>query len=91
MIYSQQINKMKKCYSIKQRKNLPQTKHFILSGSFLFNLFFPKEEKDDVEELTMTIKRSILLIQVRHNHSYIIIKVLTMLHYYIKCKLLVLI
>lgn len=65
MIYLQQINKIKDNYSTNKRKNLSHIRDYIISGSFLFNLFFPKEEKNDVEELIMTIKRSILLIQVR--------------------------
>lgn len=65
MTYLQQINKIKNNYNTNKRKNLSQTGNYIISGSFLFDLFFPKEEKNDVEELIMTIKRSILLIQVR--------------------------
>ncbi|CAL7943260.1 unnamed protein product [Xylocopa violacea] len=63
--YLPQINKIKRNYSGFQRNNLSRTKGFIISGSFLFNLFTPKEEKekDDIEELKMIIKRSILLIQ----------------------------
>ncbi|XP_076752663.1 tetratricopeptide repeat domain 19 isoform X2 [Xylocopa sonorina] len=60
--YLPQINKIKKNYDGFQWNNLPRTK-VLISGSFLFNLFSPKEEKDDTEELKMTIKRSILLIQ----------------------------
>ncbi|KAK9305414.1 hypothetical protein QLX08_003546 [Tetragonisca angustula] len=63
MTYLQQINKIKDNYSTNKRKNLSHTRDYIISGSFLFNLFFPKEEQNDVEELIMTIKRSILLIQ----------------------------
>lgn len=67
MTYLQQVNRIKRNYNTYQWKNTPQTKFFIVSGSFLFNLFKPKEEKDDIEELKMTIKQSILLIQVRYN------------------------
>ncbi|XP_076175242.1 tetratricopeptide repeat domain 19 [Ptiloglossa arizonensis] len=48
-----------------EQKNSSRTQVFILSNFFLFNLFDSKEEKDDVSELVMTIKRSILLIQKR--------------------------
>lgn len=73
MTYLQQINKIKNNYSTNKRKNLPYTRDYIISGIILSTLF-PKEEKKekDVEELIMTIKRSILLIQVR----------LTFLYYY---------
>ncbi|CAK9832312.1 Tetratricopeptide repeat protein 19 homolog, mitochondrial [Anthophora retusa] len=61
--YSPQINKIKSRYSTCKLTNSSQI--FIISSSFLFNLFKPdnEKEKDDVEELKMTIKRSILLIQ----------------------------
>ncbi|XP_006613878.1 tetratricopeptide repeat protein 19 homolog, mitochondrial [Apis dorsata] len=63
MTYLQQVNRIKRNYNTYQWKNISQTKFFVVSASFLFNLFKPKEEKDDIEELKMTIKRSILLIQ----------------------------
>ncbi|XP_017792178.1 PREDICTED: tetratricopeptide repeat protein 19 homolog, mitochondrial [Habropoda laboriosa] len=59
--YLPQINKIKEHYRTYELKSSSQI--FIISGSFLFNLFKPEKEKDEVEELTMTIKRSILLIQ----------------------------
>ncbi|XP_017882082.1 tetratricopeptide repeat protein 19 homolog, mitochondrial [Ceratina calcarata] len=62
----EEISRIKKNNSNSyQWKNPSRTTFFVISGSFLFNLFKPKEERerDDIEELTMTIKRSILLIQ----------------------------
>ncbi|CAK9817033.1 Tetratricopeptide repeat protein 19 homolog, mitochondrial [Anthophora plagiata] len=59
--YLPQINKIKSRYSTCKLTNSSQV--FIISSSFLFNLFKPEKEKDDIEELRMTIKRSILLIQ----------------------------
>ncbi|XP_076629945.1 tetratricopeptide repeat domain 19 isoform X1 [Colletes latitarsis] len=65
IMYVPQIHKIKRHYShmFHEHKNSSKTKLFIVSGSFLFNLYDTKEEKDDVSELEMTIKRSILLIQ----------------------------
>ncbi|XP_003707054.3 tetratricopeptide repeat domain 19 [Megachile rotundata] len=60
--YLPQINKTRS-YSNYNTKNVLQFNFFILSSNFLFKLFKSEEEKDDVEELKMTIKRSILLIQ----------------------------
>ncbi|XP_029039846.1 tetratricopeptide repeat protein 19 homolog, mitochondrial isoform X1 [Osmia bicornis bicornis] len=60
--YLPQINKTKH-YKNYNQKNSSQINCFIISSSILFNLFGSKEEKDEVEELKMTIKRSILLIQ----------------------------
>lgn len=60
--YLSGLSKIKKgCGSCQWKKSF--SKYFIVSGSFLFNLFGPKEEKDDLEDLRTTIKRSILLIQ----------------------------
>lgn len=60
--YLPQINKTR-TYSNYKRKNVSQINCFILSSSFFWNLFKSEEKKDDTEELKMTIKRSILLIQ----------------------------
>lgn len=64
--YLSQINRIRENSSNRyQWNNTSRTTAFVASGSFLFDLFKPKEERerDDVEELKMTIKRSILLIQ----------------------------
>ncbi|XP_053978263.1 tetratricopeptide repeat protein 19 homolog, mitochondrial-like isoform X1 [Hylaeus volcanicus] len=60
-----QMSKIKRHYgkTFQEQKDISRTILFVLSGSFLFNLFDSEETKDDVAELEMTIKRSILLIQ----------------------------
>lgn len=69
-MYSSQIHKIRKHnQKFCDQRSLTKTKLLAASVlSYLFEISGSKEEeKDDVQELEMTIKRSILLIQVRYS------------------------
>lgn len=59
------------CKKFHKQRKTARTKFVVISGTFLFTLFGfgddDDEEKDAVLQLEMTIKRSILLIQVKYN------------------------
>lgn len=69
--YAPQVRGIRKIYDhgFREPRGSSRTKFLVASTfTFLFKLFgFEEEEKDDVAELETTIKRSILLIQVRYN------------------------
>lgn len=71
--YGLPVNNFKYLYKSRNRsynndnKNDNITRYYFLLSSLFFSFFNINEEDEEISELIMTIKRSILLMQVKYN------------------------